>query len=593
MTKVWIVGPAGGGKTALQTRLRGYRTRQDSAAAAGENSPRPQTRALPADEFSFGLSPTDGTAAAGRLVYVDRAAHHDPAAVPAGADVWLVPEGEEALGGDFEAAYLQDELRDIGGTLTLLPQLLASAASGVTLPRAPAQRIDRRLRWGLRYLELRDDLLDDPQLLAAASLVPPAQRLVSVRRQRPPGDAAAWEALRQAAEKAALWDWPLELGPRPELGIRTPWLASLHARHPGESLEDAIERLRAAGASAELLKLAIPIHNLAELAAGHAWARRDPTRHQFLPSCPVGSGRWAWYRLWRGKHQRLNFLRETAAAGTAPSPDQPLLYEWLVRHAAAGAEGESANGGPPFAALLGDPVAHSRTPAEQRLYFQSFGWPVFLIAVTEADLQSCAPLPVLAELGLRAAAVTAPRKHDGRRWLTHTGGTFIVSAPDDPADVCNTLGRSSEGRFFGTNTDGIGLRAGWQTLCAQDATLATARVALWGGGGTAELLRTSFPDAVAFSARSGQPRAADMAARAPAWSPAVVVWAVGRSRQPQCAWPPPSWQPRLIFDLNYSDDSPGREYAHRCGARYESGLRFFRAQAAAQRQFWDRVLFSP
>ena len=577
MTKVWIVGPAGGGKTALQTRLRGY---LDRAAVKKESSPELQTHTIPADAFSFGTAPSDNGTAAGRTVYVDRAAHHNPASVPAGADVWLVPEGEEALGGDFEAAYLRDELRDIGGTLTLLPQLL---------PATPAQRLDRRLRWGLRYLELRDDLLDDHQLLTAASLVPTAQRLVSVRRQRPIKDAAAWEALRQATESAALWDWPLELGALPELGIRTPWLASLHARHPGESLDDAIARLSTAGAAAELLKLAVPIHNLAELVRGHAWARRDPARHQFLPSCPAGSGRWAWYRLWRGKGQRLNFLRETAAAGTAPSPDQPLLYEWLVRHAAAGV----GDGGPPFAALLGDPVAHSRTPAEQRLYFQSLSWPVFLIAVTEADLKSCAPLPALAELGLRAAAVTAPRKHDGRRWLTHAGGTFIASAPDDPADVCNTLGRSPDGRFFGTNTDGIGLRAGWQTLCAQDPALAQARLALWGGGGTAELLRASFPGAVAFSARTGRPRAEDAATFDPAWSPEVVVWAVGRSRQPQCAWPPPSWQPRLIFDLNYSDDSPGREYARRCGARYESGLRFFRAQAAAQRRFWDRVLYTP
>ncbi len=590
MTKVWIVGSAGGGKTALQTRLRGYTASRDSSVVEDETRAAQPPRPSSGGEFTFSLSPSEGAPAAGRVVYVDRAAHHHPALVPTGADVWLVPEGEEALGGDFEAAYLRDQLREVGGTLTLLPQLLAAAASGPAPTDSLAERIDRRLRWGLRYLELRDDLLDDRQLLAAAALVPPAQRLVSIRRQRPPtGAATAWEALRQAAESAALWDWPLELGPRPELGLRTPWLASLHTRHPGESLDDAIRRLSAAGATAELLKLAIPIHNLAELLAGHAWVRRDPARHQFLPSCGAGSGRWAWYRLWRGKSQHLNFLRETAAAGTAPSPDQPLLYEWLVRHAAAGAKAD----GPPFAALLGDPVAHSRTPAEQRLYFESRGWPVFLIAITEADLQSCEPLQVLAELGLRAAAVTAPRKHDGRRWLADSGGTFVPSAAGDPTDVCNTLGRAPDGRFFGTNTDGIGLRAGWQTLCAQDATLVKARVALWGGGGTAALLRTAFPDAIAFSARTGQPRAAVAASSDPAWSPEVVVWAVGRSRQPQCSWPSPSWQPRLIFDLNYSDDSPGREYAERCGACYESGLRFFRAQAAAQRQFWDQVLCQP
>lgn len=586
MMQIWIVGPAGGGKTALLKRLRGYLEAAGRSAACLD-LPAGQ-RALPAPdgEFAIALADADSVPDDGRVIYVDRATRNEPASVPPSADVWLVPEGEEDLGGGFEAAFLRDELRAVGGTLTLLPQLFAPTAQPAGAPSALAKKINRRLRWGVRYLELRDDLLDDAQLLAAAALVPSQQRLVSARRPRAAADAAAWEALRATAESAALWDWPVELGPRPELGIRTPWLASLHTRHPGESLDDAIRRLGAAGATAELLKLAAPVNNLAELLRGHAWAKRDPARHQFLPSCGAGSGRWAWYRLWRGAGQRLNFVRETAAAGTAPSPDQPTLYSWLLRQQAAVVDG----GGPPFAAVLGDPVAHSRTPAEQRAYFGHLGWPVFAIALTEADVQSCDPLPALAELGLRAAAVTAPRKHDSRRWLAAAGGTFVVSMAGDPADVCNTLGRSADGRWLGTSTDGIGLRSGWQALCAKEQDLARARVALWGGGGTAALLRAAFPDATAFAARTGAPRDEGQAAPDPTGSPEVVVWAVGRSRQPQCVWPPPRWQPRLVFDLNYSDDSPGREYAARCGARYESGLRFFRAQAAAQRQFWDKTL---
>ena len=581
----WIVGPPGGGKTALLTRLRGYGAGADFAIGrpgAGPDLP-------PAPE---------------RIVYVDRAAHHRPAqAPPAGAEVWLVPEGEEALGGAFEAAFLGDELRDLGATLTLLPEVFPAAAqtpgqswglAGTTAGQPAAAQtpgqgaaleryIDRRLRWGVRYVELRDDLLDDAQLLAARALIPGERRLVSVRRRRLATDPRAWTVLQAAAESAALVDWPVELGTPPELGLRGPRIASLHDRLAGESLEDAIRRLEAAGKGAELLKLATPVGDLAELAHGHAWAQRNPARHQFLPSCPQGSGRWSWYRLWRGAGQRLNFVRERAASGNAPSADQPTLYEWLVRHEAP----TTAGGGPPFAALLGDPVAHSRTPAEQRPYFHKYRWPVFLIAVTDADLRACAPLPLLAGLGLRAAAVTAPRKGDGRAWLAAAGGTFVPSDARDPTQVVNTLGRSASGTWLGTNTDGIGLRAGWQALCAEQPALTDARIALWGGGGTQELLRTAFPQAVAFAARTGTPRSA---AVAPGWTPEVVVWAVGRSRQPSCAWPSATWRPRYVFDLNYSDDSPGREYAARCGARYESGLRFFRAQANAQRRFWDDVL---
>ena len=71
-------------------------------------------------------------------------------------------------------------------------------------------------------------------------------------------------------------------------------------------------------------------------------------------------------------------------------------------------------------------------------------------------------------------------------------------------------------------------------------------------------------------------------------SVSVVIWSVGRSRY-QIA--PPSWlRPKLVFDLNYAADSPGRDYAQAVGARYVDGSCFFEHQAAAQQQFWRRHL---
>ena len=48
--------------------------------------------------------------------------------------------------------------------------------------------------------------------------------------------------------------------------------------------------------------------------------------------------------------------------------------------------------------------------------------------------------------------------------------------------------------------------------------------------------------------------------------------------------------PKLILDLNYSENSPGREYAHQVSARYISGKLLFVAQAKAQRAFWDECV---
>ncbi len=69
-------------------------------------------------------------------------------------------------------------------------------------------------------------------------------------------------------------------------------------------------------------------------------------------------------------------------------------------------------------------------------------------------------------------------------------------------------------------------------------------------------------------------------------SPKVVVWAVGRKRHKN--FPPDSWRPDTVVDLNYSDDSPGKEYAVKIGAKYVSGEIMFKAQAQQQREFWTK-----
>ena len=67
--------------------------------------------------------------------------------------------------------------------------------------------------------------------------------------------------------------------------------------------------------------------------------------------------------------------------------------------------------------------------------------------------------------------------------------------------------------------------------------------------------------------------------------PDCVIWAVGRSRMPSCLNPPVNWKPQCVFDLHYTEDSPGREYALRVQAEYRSGWKWFQAQAFYQRKW--------
>jgi len=94
----------------------------------------------------------------------------------------------------------------------------------------------------------------------------------------------------------------------------------------------------------------------------------------------------------------------------------------------------------------------------------------------------------------------------------------------------------------------------------------------------------AVPRGVPYSARGGGPLAGFEDVDG---GPDIVIWAVGRSRQAACQWPPSGWAPRLVVDLNYTEDSPGLEYAQRLGVAYQSGLNMFKTQAQRQREFWD------
>lgn len=427
-----------------------------------------------------------------------------------------------------ERAWFLDEFSDLGGALTLLPENFAA-------DRDFREFAKRRLKWGVRYLELRDDLLLPPAMETARAAVPAKRLLFSFRRRvnpHPPFEL-----------KAMAWDWPADWGNCPH-GV--PPIVSLHDRLPGETVSAAAERLTAAAGSKSLQKLAVAVTSFPELEEGHRWASGDPKRRAFLPASP--DGRWSWYRLQFRPQNEVSFFRE----GEGSSADQPLLLDW-ARH---------KRPGPYFAAILGDPIRFSRTPAEQEAFFQKLGLGVLAIRITKEDWQDGA-LEILQRLGLRYAAVTAPLKEYA-----------FEAAPERSATAqrlasVNTL--HWDGVWKGENTDLAGLREAMAPLAGESS------IAVWGGGGTLAALREVLPQAVFYSARSATPRDGSAGIR-----PRVLVWA---SSVPNVS-PPADWRVREVYDLSYRENSPGKIYAQRVNARYHDGIAMFEAQARGQRAFW-------
>jgi shikimate kinase len=398
--------------------------------------------------------------------------------------------------------------------------------------RSWSQFVERRSHWGIRHWELRDDLLSSEQLALACSTLPSGSLLFSRRKAAGPLPTGLRTGLKV--------DWALELGEPPD----QVYALSLHER--SISLDETVARFERSARRAQVLKLAVEIHSFAELAWGHSWWQQDPQRRSFLPRSP--DGRWCWYRSLFGRQMPLHFLRESAGS----SLDQPLLWQLLLQAPMRGAR---------FAAVLGSPVEHSRSPCEHAAFFAERGMPMVAIPVALEEFSQA--LPWLREIGLGFAAVTAPLKEAAFQAADQT------SAQAQALHSANTLYLSNTG-VYAHNTDVLALERLAQRLPKASS------IWLWGGGGVKSSVRQAWPSLLEISARQGTTLSEP---------PELLIWAVGRSRQFQ--WP--KVRPQRILDLNYSEDSPGLEFAVHEHLPYQSGLEMFKLQAQFQRDFWHSL----
>lgn len=505
-------------------------------------------------------------------------------------EYWL-PEGEQDPAEPLWAQDLFDEdsISNIGGTITLLPKGNLVAA------------IARYLRWGVARIEIRDDLFPHEtyaQLWEHLFSLPPERLLISFREVHQ-AEATMAHIKRQLARPETisfLLDWSFD--PRPGMLVQSDFLHELPdglrellndsrlgfvaSRHQPlgadgisawENLEAELLKMR----TSVVMKLALPTKDFADLKHGHEWMMRSPSTRIFLPmstdheGTPATRARWTWYRLWRGSGvpQALNFWRD----GAGSAIDQPSFSSWWRRERfASDVTGVSR----PFAAVLGDPVHHSRTPLEHDRFFTSYGLPVFAISVRRDEAETAFLL--LEQMGLRAAAVTSPLKESASQFFVNRHGE--TESREYLAGPVNTLVRTAPG-WTATSTDAAGFEALWKE--AEDVISQlklSCDVVVWGGGGVLPALEPVLSRVTAQGGRVQHLRASQPAELG--WTPSIVIWASGAQRG---AWPT-GFQPRLVVDLSYTDDSEARAIAIEAKSRYISGLTMFRVQAEQQREFW-------
>ena len=341
------------------------------------------------------------------------------------------------------------------------------------------------------------------------------------------------------------WSWDLSLG-KPPTGVQ---IVSLHQRGK-KNLKKILKDFSTYKNCS--LKLAVEIFTLQELWEGLMWQRQNPKHRSFLPRSP--DGRWRWFR--NAFPMPLHFIRE----GKSDVLDQPFFAEACHYQKKARA----------LAGVLGNPVHFSATPAEHNDFlYRKRSVPVLSIPLEEQEMTK-KNLELFQKMGLVFFAVTSPLKKRAFRYAD------VLDKEAKKLKSVNLL-IYHRGKWRGYNTDGEGLK-----FLKKDKN---KNVVVWGGGGIRNAIKKQLPQAHFYSARRGVPLSSK-----PAKGVDVLVWAVGRSRMEQgCLWPPKEWSPSLVKDLNYMEDSPGREYAIKTGAAYESGWAFFKAQAAKQREIFLKL----
>ncbi|MGZ3768187.1 MAG: shikimate kinase [Bdellovibrio sp.] len=461
-------------------------------------------------------------------------------------EIYLMPEGllenhHHAMA--VEKSILNHDMNDIRGGVTVASEVLLTTSRWKLFK-------DRYSNKGIDFFELRDDLLSFEQIDLILTELPNEKFIYSFRRIQNWQEFLGETSKKEFLNKLHRVDWAYELGaPSAELLSLLPKEKIILSCHEISKFHDWIQFEKFVGH----MKFAPEIPSFADLKKGHSWQNEKPESRSFLPRSKNGD--WEWYRLYQKQRQLLNFWRE----GEGSAIDQPSLFNWLM----------TSPDFKSFAAVLGEPVKHSYTPLEHSDFFHKLKMPVFSISIGRNEWDEA--LPFLQKLGLTHAAVTSPHKENAAKLCQHKDLKAVNTLYFDKKNE-KWLGTSTDEVGFLELIEGIGMISPLQK-----------DIFVWGGGGTLEMLKKALPKATYFSSRTGFPRQPEEYDKNV--EPKIVIWAAPRTAD--TLMPPVHWVPAIVYDLNYKEDSMGREYAQKCGANYQSGLVMFIAQAREQRVFWS------
>ena len=426
--------------------------------------------------------------------------------------------------------------------LTLYPELLPKNKKKLKI------YLEKRFHWGLNFVELNDQYCSLEFIKKIQKLIPSDKILFSSQVSK---------KFLQIPNKTH-WSWDISLGPPPQ-GVR---ILSLHKREKS-SLKAVLKDF--SKYKNYHLKLAIEIFNLKELEIASDWQKEDPKNRSCLPRSK--EGRWLWFRQVFGPQMPFHFIKEHDLSFTRYQKTEVLDQPFFSQAVPFTKKFKA------LAGILADPVKTLATPFEQNHFFyKQNSIPVLALSLTEKEMTK-QNLKILSRFGFIFFAVSSPLK---RKAFLSTDKKDKISKS---FKTCNTLIFHNK-TWQAFNTDWNGL----QKLKAHSSS----QTAVWGGGGIKPVLKKILPLAQFYSARKAQPLNKKYSIKN--FSPKTLIWAVGRKRMKEgCQWPPKHFKPKQVIDINYTEDSPGLEYALKVRAGYTNSLDCFKEQAKKQRELFKKM----